>query len=75
MFDVYVETRLAPKLEPGTVVILDNLVTHKFRCCRYLTGTQVLVFVSAALQSRSQPNKIGFLQTQITLAADQSQDF
>jgi transposase len=28
-FDVYVETQLAPRLEPRTVVILDNLSTHK----------------------------------------------
>lgn len=28
-FDTYVETQLAPVLEPGTVVILDNLATHK----------------------------------------------
>lgn len=28
-FDTYIETQLAPELEPGTVVILDNLSTHK----------------------------------------------
>lgn len=28
-FETYVETQLAPALEPGTVVILDNLSTHK----------------------------------------------
>jgi transposase len=28
-FEVYVETQLAPLLSPGTVVILDNLSTHK----------------------------------------------
>jgi len=28
-FDVYVETQLAPELVPGTVVILENLATHK----------------------------------------------
>ena len=28
-FDTYVETQLAPVLEPGTVVILDNLSTHR----------------------------------------------
>ena len=28
-FDVYVETQLAPRLEPGDVVILDNLSVHK----------------------------------------------
>jgi transposase len=28
-FDVYIETQLAPTLEPGDVVILDNLSAHK----------------------------------------------
>lgn len=28
-FATYIETQLAPALEPGTVVILDNLSTHK----------------------------------------------
>jgi len=28
-FETYIETQLAPALEPGTVVILDNLATHK----------------------------------------------
>jgi transposase len=28
-FDTYIETQLAPTLEPGNVVILDNLSTHK----------------------------------------------
>lgn len=28
-FDTYIETQLAPALEPGTVVILDNLATHR----------------------------------------------
>ncbi len=28
-FDTYIETQLAPVLEPGTVVVLDNLSTHK----------------------------------------------
>ena len=28
-FDTCIETLLAPALEPGTVVILDNLATHK----------------------------------------------
>lgn len=28
-FDTYIATQLAPALEPGTVVILDNLSTHR----------------------------------------------
>ena len=29
IFDAYIETQLAPTLEPGDVVILDNLAAHK----------------------------------------------
>ena len=29
IFEVYVETQLAPTLKPGDVVILDNLASHK----------------------------------------------
>ncbi|RNF32804.1 hypothetical protein A7A09_020140 [Paracoccus methylarcula] len=29
MFDLYIETQLTPSLEPGDVVILDNLAAHK----------------------------------------------
>ena len=29
IFDIYVETQLAPTLKPGDVVILDNLPAHK----------------------------------------------
>lgn len=28
-FEIYIETQLAPLLRPGTVVILDNLSTHR----------------------------------------------
>ena len=28
-FNTYIKTQLAPALRPGTVVILDNLSTHK----------------------------------------------
>lgn len=38
-FATYVETQLAPALEPGTVVILDNLSTHRnARAARALSG-------------------------------------
>jgi len=29
VFDTYIETQLAPLLEPGSIVVLDNLSTHK----------------------------------------------
>jgi hypothetical protein len=29
LFDLYIETQLAPTLQPGDVIILDNLSSHK----------------------------------------------
>jgi hypothetical protein len=55
-FDVYVETQLAPVLDPGTVVILDNLSTHKPTRRQRPQTTRLLVPVPAAIQSRSQSN-------------------
>ena len=31
IFDTYIETQLAPTLNPGDIVILDNLASHKSR--------------------------------------------
>lgn len=59
-FDTYIETQLAPVLEPGTVVILDNLSTHK---SPRAAEARLLVPVLACLQPRSQPNRNGFLKT------------
>jgi transposase len=48
-FEAYVEQVLIPELEPGTVVILDNLATHKSRCGHGDAGRRVLVPLPAAL--------------------------
>ena len=34
LFDLYVKTQLAPTLQPGDVIILDNLSSHKARARR-----------------------------------------
>ena len=49
-FDTYIETQLAPALDPGTVVILDNLSTLK-KSTRgaSLEGARLLVLVPACL--------------------------
>lgn len=53
-FDAYIETQLAPVLDPGTVVILDNLSTHRSpRAAHNPEKTGMLVLVFAAIQSRS----------------------
>ncbi len=40
LFDVYIETQLAPTLTPGDVVILDNLPTHKSAASQDLLKAQ-----------------------------------
>ena len=40
MFDKYIETQLAPTLEPGDVVILDNLSTHKSKTAQAMLKAQ-----------------------------------
>jgi len=40
MFDLYVETQLAPTLAPGDVVILDNLNVHKSAAAQSLLKAQ-----------------------------------
>ena len=41
-FDTYIKTQLAPTLEPGTVVILDNLPTHKLSTHKSPRAAQAL---------------------------------
>ena len=59
-FDTYVKIQLAPVLDPGTVVILDNLSTHKSpRAAEALRRKgpetkRLLVPLPAALQPRPQ---------------------
>ena len=66
-FDTYIETQLAPAIEPGTVVILDNLATHKspkaaqvLKAC----GCWMLDALPACLLARPQPDRNGLLQAQ-----------
>ena len=55
-FDTYIEKVLIPELEPGSVVILDNLATHNRRSRRSdAQSARLLVFVPARQQPRSQP--------------------
>jgi len=39
-FDIYIETQLAPVLQPGDVVIADNLATHKSAAAQDLLRAQ-----------------------------------
>ncbi|WP_141194881.1 transposase, partial [Maliponia aquimaris] len=39
-FDLYIETQLAPTLQPGDVVIADNLSAHKSACAQEVLKSQ-----------------------------------
>jgi len=54
IFEAYVETQLAPALEPGDLVILDNLSSHKSAKAEALIrNIRRKAAVFAALQPRS----------------------
>ena len=75
-FDTYIETQLAPVLDPGTVVILDKPVHPQEPTGRpILEKTGMLVFVPPAVQSRSEPHRDGILEAQSPLATDRCQNF
>jgi hypothetical protein len=57
IFEAYVETQLLPALQPGDVVILDNLSSHKSEAAERRSGAKgSLDAVPAALQPRPEPH-------------------
>ncbi|RTR09710.1 transposase, partial [Azospirillum griseum] len=65
LFETYVETQLAPTLQPGDIVILDNLSSHKKRKGQsHPQRKRSLVPFSAPLQPRPQPHRDGLRQAQ-----------
>ena len=69
IFETYVETQLAPTLQKGDVVILDNLAAHKSPAAeKAITGQGRMDPVPAALQPRPQSDRNGLRQTQGTSA-------
>lgn len=72
-FVAYIRDVLVPEIQPGTVVILDNLATHKNKEAEaVLHAPWLLVLVPAALQPRPEPNRNGFLQTESPPASHRS---
>ncbi|MBQ2260523.1 MAG: transposase [Loktanella sp.] len=70
-FAAYVEKVLVPKLSPGTVVILDNLATHKnAQAAKAMRKAGCWFLFLPAIQSRSQPDRNGVLQAQSAPAQD-----
>jgi hypothetical protein len=65
LFDCYIETQLAPTLQPGDVIILDNLSSHKSPKASAMPARhRLLVPAAAALQPRPQPHRNGLRQAQ-----------
>ncbi len=64
LFDLYVETQLAPTLQRDDVIILDNLSSHKPNRSGGNEGCRRVFFIPAALQPRSQSHHDGLFQTQ-----------
>ena len=74
-FETYIRTQLAPILEPRTVVILDNLATHRnVAAAQALKKQGVLVPVSATIQPRPESHRDGLFQAQGTSAKNRGKD-
>jgi len=65
IFETYVETQLAPTLQKGDVVIMDNLSSHKgSKVDDAIRARGAWIPLPAALQPRSQPDRERLRQTQ-----------
>ena len=65
-FRAYVEQQLLPVLEPGDIVVMDNLGSHKSAAIRQMiraAGAR-LWYLPAALLTRPQPDRTGLRQDQ-----------
>ena len=75
IFETYVETQLAPTLDKGDVVIMDNLAAHKSTAAeKAITRQRRMAPVPAALQSRPQSDRNGLRQAQSPSARKGRQD-
>lgn len=68
MFLAYVSECLGPTLQPGDLVICDNLASHKVGGARGAGGPRGGVALPAGLQPGPQPHRVGVRQTQSGLA-------
>lgn len=71
IFLAYVREVLAPTLQPGDIVIMDNLSSHKVSGVRAAiegTGAMLLYLLSPAILTGLQPHRTGLLKTQGTSA-------
>jgi len=73
-FDTYIETQLVPALDQGTVVILDNLSTHKSqRAAQALKKRGCRFLFLPAYSPRSQSHRDGLLEILCPPAAHRCQ--
>ena len=63
-FRAYVEQMLAPALQPGDVLVLDNLPAHKIGVSRPPSGRWGQLALPPVLQSRLQPDRAALRQTE-----------
>ena len=74
-FETYIETQLAPTLQPGDVVIADNLSSHKsVRAQEHPEGPGQLDALSSALQPRPEPDRNGLREVQGAPSTAESPD-
>src|ERR1700704_5915325 len=64
IFDTYVETQLAPTLQPGDVVILDSLASHKSAKAEATLKQRGAWFLFLPPQPGPQPDRNGLRQAQ-----------
>jgi hypothetical protein len=73
VFLAYLEQVLGPRLEPGDVVVMDNLAAHKVAGVRSLIEARAgTITLSAALLARLQPHRAGLVEDQRVAAGGQS---
>lgn len=64
IFETYVETQLAPTLQPGDVVILDNLSSHKSEKAKAILKERGAWFLFLPPYSPDQPHRNGLRKAQ-----------
>jgi hypothetical protein len=73
-FNAYVETQLAPSLQPGDIVILDNLSVHKSAKAGRHSRSRRLAAVPAAILPGPEPHRDGIRKAQGASAQDGSSE-
>jgi transposase len=75
IFETYVETQLAPTLEKGDVVIMDNLAAHKSRTVeKVIRDTGAWILFLPPYSPDPQSNRDGLRQAQRPSARKSGQD-